>query len=122
MLWLAILTLTIFAPPVSAQQYPNRPIKIVVPFPAGGPADIAARAPQPGMEKVLGQPIITENVGGAAGGIGLTRVLQSEPDGYTILQVASPHTTNAAVRPSSNIDLLRDFAPVGRTGISVFTL
>ena len=105
-----------------AQSYPTRPIKIVVPFPPGGPADQAVRIVQPWMEKTLGQPVIVENVPGAAGGLGAQRVKQSEPDGYTLLQAASPHTTNAAVKPQANVNLLRDFAPVGQTGNSVYTL
>jgi tripartite-type tricarboxylate transporter receptor subunit TctC len=61
-------------------------------------------------------------VAGASGGIGAVRVKQSEPDGYTLLQAASPHTTNAAVKPQANVDLLRDFEPIGMTGNSVYTL
>ncbi|HEY5965927.1 MAG TPA: tripartite tricarboxylate transporter substrate-binding protein, partial [Xanthobacteraceae bacterium] len=99
-----------------AQAFPAKPIKIIVPFPPGGPADTAARIPQAGMEKALGQPIVIENVAGAAGAVGANRVKQAEPDGYTLLQAASPHTTNAAVKPDANVDLLRDFAPIGQTG------
>ena len=76
-----------------------------MPFPPGGPADTAVRIAQGGMEKALGQSIIIENVAGAAGGLGAQRVKQSEPDGYTLLQAASPHTTNAAVKPQANVDL-----------------
>src|SRR4029078_13518693 len=76
----------------------------------------------PSMEKALGQPIIVENVAGAAGQVGAVRGKQSEPDGYTLLQGASPHTTNAAVKPEVHVDLLRDFAPIGQTGNSVYTL
>jgi tripartite-type tricarboxylate transporter receptor subunit TctC len=105
-----------------AQTFPTKPIKIIVPFPAGGPADTAVRIAQPAMEKALGQPIIVENVAGAAGQVGALRVKQAEPDGHTLLQAASPHTTNAAVKPDVNVDLLRDFAPIGQTGNSVYTL
>ena len=59
---------------------------------------------------------------GAAGGLGAQRVKQSEPDGYTLLQAASPHTTNAAVKPQANVDLIRDFVSIGQTGNSVYTL
>lgn len=105
-----------------AQQFPTKPIKVIVPFPPGGPADSAVRIPQAGMEKVLGQSMVIENVGGAAGNIGAMRVKQSDPDGYTLLQAASPHVTNAAIRPDANVDLLRDFVPIGLTGLSVYTL
>ena len=104
------------------QAFPSKPIRIIVPFPAGGPADTAVRIAQPGMEKALGQSVIVENVAGAAGGIGAARVKQSEADGHTLLQAASPHTTNAAVKPDANVDLLRDFEPIGQTGNSVYTL
>jgi tripartite-type tricarboxylate transporter receptor subunit TctC len=105
-----------------AQAFPSKPIKIVVPFPPGGPADTAVRIAQGGMDKALGQPVIIENVPGAAGGLGAQRVKQAEPDGNTLLQAASPHTTNAAVKPQANVDLLRDFVPIGQTGNSVYTL
>ena len=107
---------------VFAQTYPVKPIKIIVPFPPGGPADTAVRIVQPGVEKALGQPIVVENVAGAAGALGANRVKAADPDGYTLLQAASPHTTNAAVKPVTNSDLLRDFAPIGQTGDSVYTL
>lgn len=118
----ALLSASMLAPRAFAQAFPAKPVRIIVPFPPGGPADTAVRIAQPGMEKVLGQSIIVENVAGAAGGIGALRVKQSEPDGYTLLQAASPHTTNAAVKPDANVDLLRDFAPIGLTGNSVYTL
>ena len=105
-----------------AQAFPSRPIKVIVPFPPGGPADTAVRIAQASMEKALGQPIVIENVAGAAGQVGAMRVKQSEPDGHTLLQAASPHTTNAAVKPDAYVDLLRDFTPVGETGNSVYTL
>jgi tripartite-type tricarboxylate transporter receptor subunit TctC len=105
-----------------AQVFPTRPIKIIVPFPPGGPADTAVRIAQPGMEKALGQPVIIENVAGASGQIGAQRVKASAPDGYTLLQAASPHTTNAAVKPQTNVDLRRDFVAIGQTGLSVYAL
>jgi tripartite-type tricarboxylate transporter receptor subunit TctC len=105
-----------------AQAFPAKAVKIVVPFPPGGPADTAVRIAQGGMEKALGHPVIIENVPGAAGGIGAQRVRQAEPDGYTLLQAASPHTTNAAVKPAANVDLRRDFVPIGQTGNSVYAL
>ena len=113
---------TLPAQMLPVQAFPTKPIKIIVPFPPGGPADTAVRIAQPVMEKALGQPIIVENVAGAAGQVGALRVRQSEPDGHTLLQAASPHTTNAAVKPEANVDLLRDFAPIGQTGNSVYTL
>ena len=118
----ALLSASWFAPAAFAQAFPTKPIRIIVPFPPGGPADTAVRIAQPGMEKLLGQSIIVENVAGAAGGIGAARVKQAEPDGHTLLQAASPHTTNAAVKPDANVDLIRDFVPIGQSGNSVYTL
>jgi tripartite-type tricarboxylate transporter receptor subunit TctC len=118
----AFASVALWAPAAIAQAFPSKPIRIIVPFPPGGPADTAVRIAQPGMEKALGQSIIVENVAGAAGGIGAARVKQAEPDGHTLLQAASPHTTNAAVKPDAHVDLLRDFEPIGQTGNSVYTL
>src|SRR5262245_115583 len=105
-----------------AQQFPTKPVRIIVPFPPGGPADTAVRIPQAGMEKALGQSLVIENLSGAAGNIAAVRVKQSDPDGYTLLQAASPHVSNAAIKPDVNVDLLRDFVPIGLTGVSVYTL
>jgi tripartite-type tricarboxylate transporter receptor subunit TctC len=118
----ALLSAPWLASPAWSQSFPAKPIRIIVPFPPGGPADTAVRIAQPGMEKMLGQSVIVENVAGAAGGIGAQRVKQSEADGHTLLQAASPHTTNAAVKPDANVDLLRDFEPIGQTGNSIYTL
>ena len=89
--------------------------------PAGRPTRRCASR-RPAWKRRSASPIIVENVPGAAGGIGAQRVKQAEPDGYTLLQAASPHTTNAAVKPQANVDLLRDFVPIGQTGNSVYTL
>jgi tripartite-type tricarboxylate transporter receptor subunit TctC len=105
-----------------AQDFPTKPIKVVVPFPPGGPADTAVRIAQGGMEKALGQSLIVENVPGASGQLGAQRVKLAEPDGYTLLQAASPHETNAAVKPHASVDLVRDFVPIGQTGNSVYAL
>jgi len=105
-----------------AQGYPPRAIKIIVPFPPGGPGDLAMRIVRAGMEPMLGQAIVVENMPGAGGGLGAARVKQADPDGYTLVQVANPHTTSAAVRPETSLDLLRDFVPVGDASHSTFTL
>src|SRR5437660_7914974 len=73
------------APVAKAQAYPARPITMVVPFAAGGPADIPGRVIAERMRKSLGQPVVIENLGGAAGSIGTGRVARAIPDGYTIL-------------------------------------
>ena len=68
----------------AAQSYPSRPITMIVPFPAGGPTDSLARILAERMKVSLGQPVIVENVGGAGGSIGVSRVARAAPDGYTI--------------------------------------
>src|SRR5215468_9873227 len=95
-----------------AQTYPSRPIAMVVPFPAGGPADATARVLAEQMRSSLGQPVIIENVTGADGSIGTGRVARARPDGYTIeLSGTSPHIMNGALY-SLSYDVLNDFAPI----------
>ena len=101
--------------PVHAQAYPNRPIKIVVPFPAGGPTDGMARIISDRLGAVLGQSIIIENRGGGAGGsVGAKVVASADPDGYTILLTPGGSlTTGPAVHKNLGYDPLKAFVPVG---------
>ena len=95
-----------------AQAYPTRPITIIVPFAAGGPVDTLARIVSARMRDILGQPIIIENVTGAAGSIAVGRVARAAPDGYTLsLGIWSTHVVNGIVY-DLNYDLLNDFVPV----------
>ncbi len=95
-----------------AQSYPTRPITFNVPFPAGGPTDAIARVMGERMRVALGQPILIENVSGAAGSIGVGRVAHAPPDGYTVgVGHWSTHVVNGAIYDLS-YDLLKDFAPV----------
>jgi tripartite-type tricarboxylate transporter receptor subunit TctC len=111
LLWAATLTV-IGISGALAQTYPSRPITIIAPFPPGGPSDALARILAGPLEAALGQPIVIENIGGAGGTVGVTRVARAEPDGYTLLigqwstQVVSPVTYNLAV------DVVNDFAPI----------
>ena len=96
----------------AAQSYPSRPIAMVVPFAAGGPTDTIARIMAERMGKALGQPVVVENVTGAAGSIGVGRVARAAPDGYTLgIGHWSTHVVNGAVYQLS-YDLLKDFEPV----------
>ncbi len=96
----------------SAQVYPARPITMVVPFPAGGPTDTIGRVVAEGMRPSLGQPVVIDNVGGAAGSIAAGRVARSSPDGYTIgLGSGTTHVANGAVY-SLKYDLVTDFEPI----------
>jgi tripartite-type tricarboxylate transporter receptor subunit TctC len=97
----------------AAQVYPSAPIKIVVPYSAGGISDVLMRVIAERMRQSLAQPIIVENVSGASGSIGVGRVARAAPDGYTLVQGNwSTHVANGAVY-SLQYDLLKDFAPVG---------
>ena len=93
--------------------YPNKPIKVVVPFPAGGSTDILMRIVAPKLSKQLGQPVIIENKGGAAANIGADMVAKSAPDGYTLLVGTLHHTIAPAVYPKLAYKLETDLVPIG---------
>ena len=100
------------AQPAGAQPYPSRPITMVVPFAAGAPVDMVGRLFAERMRMSLGQPIILENVSGAAGSLGVARAVRAAPDGYTIsLGNISSHVLNGAIYPLQ-FDALKDFEPV----------
>src|SRR3954462_3230712 len=95
-----------------AQAYPSRPVRIVVGFAAGGATDIQARLMGQWLSERLGQQFIVENRAGASGNIGTEAVAKAAPDGYTLLQIVTPHAINAALYSNLNFDFLRDIAPV----------
>jgi tripartite-type tricarboxylate transporter receptor subunit TctC len=95
-----------------AQAYPSRPARIVVGFTAGGATDIQARLMGEWLSERLGQQFIVENKPGASGNIGTELVAKAPPDGYTLLQVVTPHAINAALYSNLNFDFIRDIAPV----------
>jgi tripartite-type tricarboxylate transporter receptor subunit TctC len=96
----------------SAQAFPSRPVTIIVPFPAGGPADVIARIVGDRMRTSLGQPVIVENVSGAGGTIGVARAARAAPDGYTLsMGQLNSHVFSGAAY-SVRYDLLKDFEPV----------
>ena len=97
----------------SAQTYPDRPITLVVPYPAGGGNDVLGRLVAERMSKALGGTIIVENRGGAGGTIATRQVAKSAPDGYTILIATSSLAINPALYPSVGYDPIKDFAPIG---------
>src|SRR5216110_2241200 len=101
--------------PALAQAYPNRPIKVIVPFPAGGPTDGMARIISDRLGTVLGQTIVIENRGGGAGGsVGAKVVATADPDGYTILMTPGGSlTTGPAVHRNIGYDPAKVFTPVG---------
>src|SRR6267142_1472674 len=95
-----------------ADNYPSRPVRIVVPTQAGAAQDILARLLQPYLEKAFGQPIIVENRSGASTMIGTEAVARAAPDGHTLLIVPTTFTVNAALNSKLAFDLERDFAPI----------
>ncbi|TAM38512.1 MAG: tripartite tricarboxylate transporter substrate binding protein [Burkholderiaceae bacterium] len=98
--------------PALAQSYPSRPVKIVVPFAAGGSADIYARFIAQRLQDSLGQAFIVEDRPGAGSIIGTDVVAKAEPDGYTLLVISNTHTVNETLVPDKPFRLLRDFVPV----------
>ena len=104
-------------------RYPTRPVRIVVPFGAGGPSDLLARTVAQKMSESLGQQVITENRGGANGVVGVEAVARSAPDGYTlVLGTTGTHGINASLVPRLSYDTIKDFAPIARLGISNYVL
>jgi tripartite-type tricarboxylate transporter receptor subunit TctC len=98
--------------PAAAQTYPVKPIRVVVPFGAGGPADIYARYLGQQMQGTLGQPFVIENRPGAGSIIGTDVVAKSPPDGYTLLLMSNTHTVNESLIPKKPFVLMKDFVPV----------
>src|SRR5204862_2992982 len=95
-----------------AQQYPTRPIRLIVPAAPGGGTDITARSFTPQLAENLGQPIVIENRGGAGGMVGTEAAAKAAPDGYTLLMVYVSHATNPTLYKTLPYDTLRDFAPI----------
>jgi tripartite-type tricarboxylate transporter receptor subunit TctC len=108
----ASLVLVASALQTSAQNYPDRPVRLIVPFAAGGANDIVARLIQPSLERTLGQPVIVENRTGASGIIGTDLVAKSPPDGHTLGVALATHSVNPAVNPKMPYDTEKDLAPV----------
>src|SRR5438105_5368014 len=117
MLWSARLGLMLaaiasFAVPALAQSWPVKPVKIVVPFGPGGPADIYARIIGQELSGALGQQFVIENKAGAGGTIGTDNVAKAAPDGYTLLMMSNTLTTNETLLAHKPYALLRDLVPV----------
>lgn len=110
--WLA-LALASVAFAAGAQDYPSRPITMVMPYAPGGPGDAITRVFAATMQKTLGQQIIVDNTAGASGTIGTAKVARSKPDGYTLLMIHVSHATNLAMFKNLPYHPVDDFEPIG---------
>jgi tripartite-type tricarboxylate transporter receptor subunit TctC len=107
-----VAALPVIARVVRAQTYPERPVHLIVGFPAGGPQDIVMRLIGQWLSERLGQSFIIENRPGASGNVGAETVVRAAPDGYTLLSVSSPNAINATLYKNLNFNFIRDIAPV----------
>jgi tripartite-type tricarboxylate transporter receptor subunit TctC len=120
MKWLLPL---LFATAVQAQSYPTRPVKLVVPFPAGSATDQVARLAGSQLQEALGQPFVIENKAGAQGGIAAAEVAKAAPDGYTLMVTTNtPQAANVSLFKKLNYDPVKDFTPITRYGTTSFML
>ena len=123
---MALVALTLLGAwslPAPGQTWPDRPIKLVVTFPAGGGADFVGRAISPKLTEALGQPVVVDNRGGANGAIGNEAVAKSAPDGYTLLLGAAGALTIAPhLYAKQSVDTFKDFVPISLVGSSPFVL
>lgn len=108
---LVILTASA-AMPAAAQDYPNRTIRVIVPFGAGGPTDVFTRALGEELRKALGQPVVLENRPGAGSIIGTNEVVKAAPDGYTLLMISATQTVVETLNSNKSYKLTRDLVPV----------
>jgi tripartite-type tricarboxylate transporter receptor subunit TctC len=118
---IALALLPLALAPAHADNFPSRPITLIVPFPPGGSTDVAARIMADKMGAALGQPVIVENVGGAGGSIGVGRLARAAPDGYTI-DIGQWDTHVGSIIYNISYDLRRDFAPIGLISINPMLL
>jgi tripartite-type tricarboxylate transporter receptor subunit TctC len=108
-----LLSVVLCAPGIAlAQSYPSRAVRFVVPYAAGGPADIIARMVQPGMSAQLGQPVVIENRGGAGGHVAATDVARGAPDGHTVVLTTIAHNAAHSMYDNLNYDPAKDLKPV----------
>jgi tripartite-type tricarboxylate transporter receptor subunit TctC len=115
---ISAFVLVVAALGAAAQSWPTRPVKIIVPFAAGGPADIYARALAEKLQGALGQPFVVEDKPGGGSIVGTDFVAKSPADGYTLLMMSNTHTVNESLIPDRPFQLLRDFVPVAPVNYS----
>lgn len=108
----ALLATPTLATQCFAQDYPTRPVKIIVPFGAGGPADVTARLLGNVLQQSFGQPFVIENHTGAGGVIGTVEAVKAPPDGYTLLMMSNTQTANESLMPQRKYELMHDLVPI----------
>src|SRR6266481_6649326 len=113
----AVLLLTGVAPSL-AQGYPNRPVRVVVGFPPGGPTDVIARIVAQRLSESLGQQFFVENIGGAGGNTAAGQVARVAPDGYTIMAISTGFVVNPSLYAKVPYDPVRDFCAVSLVAVS----
>ncbi|MDB5825031.1 MAG: transporter substrate-binding protein [Herminiimonas sp.] len=111
---LSTVALSCMIAPSVAQEWPTKPITLIVPFSVGGSTDITARLLADKLRNVLGQSVIVENRAGAGGNIGAAAVAKAAPDGYTLLMATSTHVTNPSLYKNLPYDVIKDFVPVAQ--------
>jgi tripartite-type tricarboxylate transporter receptor subunit TctC len=120
---IGVVCALLVAAPAAAQSYPSRPVKLLVPFPAGSSTDQVARLVGNELQGLLGQPFVVDNRPGALGSIAADAVAKSQPDGYTLLLTTnSPLATNVSLFKTLPYDPVKDFAPIARIGVTAFVL
>ena len=120
---LVLLCAALLAPLAYPQAYPSRPVKLVVPFPAGSATDHVARIVGAQLQEALGQPFVVENKAGAQGSIAAAEVARAAPDGLTIMVTTNtPQAANVSLFKKLNYDPVKDFAPIARLGTTSFML
>jgi len=123
MKWLFSLLAALAIPLASAQTYPAKAIKLIVPFPAGSATDHIARLTGNELNAALGQPVVVENKPGAQGGIAAAEVARAAPDGYTLMMTTNtPQAANVSLFKKLNYDPVKDFTPIARLGTTSFML
>jgi tripartite-type tricarboxylate transporter receptor subunit TctC len=108
--------------PALAQSYPSKPVRVIVPFAAGGPADVYARFMAQRLQEALGQSFVIDNRPGAGSVIGTDAVAKAAPDGYTLLLMSNAHTVNESLIPDKPFQLMRDFVPIAPINYSDLVL
>lgn len=112
------LAATLLTAPCLAQDYPTRPVRIIVPFGAGGPADVTARLVGNILQEKFGYPFVIENRTGAGGVIGTVEAAKAAPDGYTLLMMSNTQTANESLLPQRKYELMRDLVPIAPVNYS----